>query len=161
MEYPLRFRFILSYFLNYFIFHVIKGIKNGCPCIVQIRGTLGCVLATSLYPPTARAGFPTKTSYQIRKIAGYASTGNVFPLPRLSDLDMHHGTCMTHVPWCMPGSLTSGILWSRWRGNVPGIPSACATHDFTYLVRDPYTNKMGTTNDSCTVMMCAKNVAIW
>ena len=30
--------------------------------------------------------------------------------------DMHHGTCMTRVPWCMPGSLTSGFLWSRWRG---------------------------------------------
>ena len=21
----------------------------------------------------------------------------------------------THVPWCMPGSLTSGFLWSRWQ----------------------------------------------
>ena len=27
---------------------------------------------------------------------------------------MHHGTCITHVPWCMRGSLTSGFLWSRW-----------------------------------------------
>ena len=35
----------------------------------------------------------------------------------LSDPDMHHGTCVTHVPWCMPGSLTSGFRWSRWRGN--------------------------------------------
>ena len=25
-----------------------------------------------------------------------------------------HG--LTHVSWCMPGSLTSGFLWSRWRG---------------------------------------------
>ena len=25
-------------------------------------------------------------------------------------------TCVTHVPWCMPGSLTSGFLWSRWQG---------------------------------------------
>ena len=25
-------------------------------------------------------------------------------------------TCVIHVPWCMPGSLTSGFLWSRWRG---------------------------------------------
>ena len=25
-------------------------------------------------------------------------------------------TCVTHVPWCMPGSLTSDFLWSRWRG---------------------------------------------
>ena len=28
---------------------------------------------------------------------------------------MHHGTCVTHVPWCKPGSLTNGFLWSRWR----------------------------------------------
>ena len=36
--------------------------------------------------------------------------------PQISDLDMHYGTCLTHVPWCIPGSLTSGFLWSRWRG---------------------------------------------
>ena len=29
---------------------------------------------------------------------------------------MHHGACVTHVSLCMPGSLTSGFLWSRWRG---------------------------------------------
>ena len=40
-----------------------------------------------------------------------------FPRPqRVSDPDMHHGTCVTHVPWCMPGLLTSGFLWSWWRG---------------------------------------------
>ena len=32
-----------------------------------------------------------------------------------SNPNMHHGTCITHVPWCMPGSLTGGFLWSRWR----------------------------------------------
>ena len=32
------------------------------------------------------------------------------------DPDMHHGTGVTHVPWCMPGSLTSGFFWSGWRG---------------------------------------------
>ena len=36
--------------------------------------------------------------------------------PRVSDPDGHHGTCVTHVPWCMPRSLTSGFLWSRWWG---------------------------------------------
>ena len=25
-------------------------------------------------------------------------------------------TCMAHVPWCMPRSLTVGFIWSRWRG---------------------------------------------
>ena len=40
---------------------------------------------------------------------------------------------MTHVPWCMLGSLTLG-----GGENVPGIPGACATHNFTYLSRDPW-----------------------
>ena len=35
---------------------------------------------------------------------------------RVSDPDMHHGTCVTYVPCCMPGSLTSCFLWIRWRG---------------------------------------------
>ena len=38
------------------------------------------------------------------------------PAPQFSDPDMHHGTCVTHVPWFMPGSLNSGFLRSRWRG---------------------------------------------
>ena len=42
--------------------------------------------------------------------------GTFSPPPRVSDTCMHHGTCVTHVPWCMPGSLTGGFLWSRWRG---------------------------------------------
>ena len=29
--------------------------------------------------------------------------------------DMHQGTCVKHMLWCMLGSLTSGFLWSRWR----------------------------------------------
>ena len=69
-------------------------------------------------------------SYQIRKIAGCAcagNAGNVFPRrrfqrkPVVSDPGMHHGTCVTHVPWCMSGSLTCGD-----GENVPGIPGACA-----------------------------------
>ena len=56
----------------------------------------------------------------MRKIAGCAcagNPGNIFPAAAcISDPDMHHGTCVTHVPWCMLGSLTSGFLWSGWRG---------------------------------------------
>ena len=48
----------------------------------------------------------------------------------------------SRVPWCIPGSLTSGCLWSRWRRNVPGISGGCAIRNFTYLVRDPWTNLM-------------------
>ena len=42
--------------------------------------------------------------------------GTFSPLPLVCDPDMHHGTCVTHVPWCMPESLTTSFLWSRWRG---------------------------------------------
>ena len=40
--------------------------------------------------------------------------GTFSPPPRVSDPDMHHDTDVTHVPWWMPGSLTSGFLWIRW-----------------------------------------------
>ena len=26
------------------------------------------------------------------------------------------GTCVTHLPGCMPWSPTGGVIWSRWRG---------------------------------------------
>ena len=51
-------------------------------------------------------------SFQIRKIAGMPGTFS--PPPRVSDTNMLHGTCGTHVPWCMPGSLNTGFLWSQW-----------------------------------------------
>ena len=41
--------------------------------------------------------------------------------PLFSYPGMHHGTCVTHVPWCMSGSLTCGD-----GENIPGIPGACA-----------------------------------
>ena len=46
-------------------------------------------------------------------------------------------TCVTHVPWCMLGSLTSGFLWSQWWRKVPGITGTCVTRNFAYLVRCP------------------------
>ena len=52
--------------------------------------------------------------------------------PIINDPGMHHGTCVTHMPWCMSGSLTRG-----GGENVPGIPGARATRNFTYLVRGP------------------------
>ena len=57
-------------------------------------------------------------SYQIRKIAGCVPgmPGTFSSQPSVSNPDLHHGTCVTHASWCMPGSLTSGFLWSRWRG---------------------------------------------
>ena len=56
--------------------------------------------------------------------------------PLVSDPGMYHGTCMTHVPWCISGSVTRND-----GGNAPSIPGACATLNFTYLVRGPCNNK--------------------
>ena len=90
---------------------------------------------------TATGKVSAWASCQIRKVAGAHAPGmpgTFSPSPQVSDPDMHHGTWVTHVPWCMPGSPTSGFLWNRRRGgNVPGIPGACATCNFTYLVRGP------------------------
>ena len=81
-------------------------------------------------------------SYRIRKIVGLRMRRKCrerFPrhwLPRkslVSDHGMDHGTCVSHVPWCMSGSLTRG-----GGENIPGIPGACATRNFTYLVRGPW-----------------------
>ena len=52
--------------------------------------------------------------------------------PLVNDPGMRHGTFVTHVPWCISGSLT------RVGGEtIPGIAGACATHHFTYLIRVP------------------------
>ena len=55
------------------------------------------------------------------------------PLQRtllVSNPGMHHSTCFTHVPWSMSGLLTRG-----GGEKIPGIPGACATQNFAYLVR--------------------------
>ena len=59
--------------------------------------------------------------------------GTFSPKPIVSDPGMHHGMCVTHVPWCMSESLTRG-----GGENVPGIPGACATRNFTCLARGPF-----------------------
>ena len=58
-------------------------------------------------------------SCQMRKLRVAHAPGmpeTFFPPQRVSNPAMHHGTCVTHVPWCMVGSLISGYLWSRRRG---------------------------------------------
>ena len=93
----------------------------------------------SISSVTALRRIPPLDRYVKLRIAHAPGMSGTFsPPPRVSDPGMHHGTCVTHVPWCMPGSQTSGFLWRRWRGNVPGIPGACATRNFTYLARGPW-----------------------
>ena len=97
------------------------------------RGYYWWLRGTRLFLKRWHRGTAARSSWascQIRKIAGAHAPGmpGTFSPPSGSSYpDMHHGTCMTHVSWCMPGSLTSGFpLESAVRENVPGIPGACA-----------------------------------
>ena len=67
------------------------------------------VRSTLLHGPLARP---------IKLPVAYAlgTPGTFSPSQRVNDSDMHHDTCVTHLPWCMLGSLNSGFLWSRWQG---------------------------------------------
>ena len=86
---------------NYGIIIVVSqnkllNMQSGCPWFETTR----CVW---WYGPLTR--------YVILRVAG-----NVFPPSRVSDPDMYHGTCVTHVPCCMAGWLTSSFLRFRWWG---------------------------------------------
>ena len=78
-------------------------------------------------------------SCQIRTIAGCACTGNagnVFPHYR----GLAIPTCITARAWrtCRDACRELAVSFEVGSGeNVPGIPGARATRDFTYLVRGP------------------------
>ena len=76
---------------------------------VSFMGSNSDLYSTSVNGPLARF-------VKSRVAHAPGMPGTFSPPPRVSDPDMHHGTFVSHVPWCMPGSLTSGFLWSRWRG---------------------------------------------
>ena len=64
--------------------------------------------------------------------------GTFSPPARVSDPDMHHDTCVTHVPWCMPGSRTCGFLWIRCRGKHSQDSRRMRNPQFyVYMVRGP------------------------
>ena len=52
--------------------------------------------------------------------------------------------CVTHVPWCMSGSRTSGFLWSWCRGKRSRHSRRMRTPACTYLVIGPWNTWPGT-----------------
>ena len=89
-----------------------------CPPYRRIYASVN-LTDMGLLPDTQNCGLRMRLEYRER-----------FPRHRLerkplfSDPGMHHGTCVTHMPWCMSGSLTRG-----GGENSPGIPGACATYN--------------------------------
>ena len=82
---------------------------NWTPQTCQDSALWGLVMQIYINEPLARY-----VNQRIAHVPGMPGTFS--PLLRVSDPDTHHGMCVTHVPPCMPGSLTSGFLWSQWRG---------------------------------------------
>ena len=70
--------------------------------------------------------------------------GTFSPLSRVSDPEVHHGTCMTHVPWCMSESLNNGFLWSRWRGKRSRHSRCMRNRQFYISGMRPIVNAMVT-----------------
>ena len=72
------------------------------------------VIQQSIVSPCSLNG--PLTRYAKLRVAHAPGMPGTFSLkPQVRDPDMYHCTCVTHVPRCMPGSLTSGFFWSRWR----------------------------------------------
>ena len=69
--------------------------------------------------------------------------GTFYPPLRVSDPDMHRGTCVTHVPWCLLGSLTSGFLWSRPRGKCSRHPRRMRNPQCCVPGKRPIANTVG------------------
>ena len=96
---------------------------------------LPCPYGDSRFIPTTTV--PTGTIFVHGPLTRYINLrvahtpgilGTFSPPSRVSDPDMHHGTCVTHVSWCMLGSLTSDFLCSRWRGfTFPKFPAHAQT----------------------------------
>ena len=55
------------------------------------------------------------------------------PAPSKETASQRSRDASCHMPWCMSGSLTH-----CGGENVPGIPGACTTSNFTYLTRSPW-----------------------
>ena len=100
----------------------MQGLCLGWRLYTSRRQVQGCSQGTTLSASdlhNARAPIRNGTLIRYVKLRvahAPGMPGTFSPPPRVSDHDIHHGTCVKHVPWCMSGSLTSGFLWSRWQG---------------------------------------------
>ena len=113
---------------NSLSFHLqVSGLQMSCNDLTIWQGTRSITSAMGLLLDTQNCGLRMRRECRERFPRHWLQRKAL-----VSDPGMHHGTCVTHVPWCISGSLTRG-----GGENVPGIPGACATRNFAYLVRGP------------------------
>ena len=128
------FDFIISESIAQCKQHFILENRGACPLhgIHQLRPKV----LVPYHLNRVQAHGPLTRCVKLRVVRAPGMPGTFSPPPRISDPDMHHGTCATHVPWCTWGSLIKGFLWSRWRGKR--YRHFLRMRDFTYLVRGPW-----------------------
>ena len=94
-------------------------------------GHIKCDIDRFLSSTIKRCHRPLTRCVRLRVAHAPRMPGTFSPLPRVSDPDMHHRTCVTHVPYCMSGSVTCGLLWSRWR-------EKCSRHSWHMCIPQLY-----------------------
>ena len=118
------FRYHLSYFpIAYSVSGLLSTLLDGF-------GLIHILSSIRKHGPPARYA-------KLRVVHAPGMPGPFFAPPWVRDPDMHHGTCVTQVPWSMPGSLNGVFPWSRWRGkhsrHSQRIHNPCM-----YLIREPW-----------------------
>ena len=88
------------------------------PCSLLLIASILSKLQRRSWPFLLQQHGPLARYVKFRVAHAPGMMGTFSPPLRVSDADMHHDTCVTHVPWCMPGLLTIGFLWSRWWGKL-------------------------------------------
>ena len=111
-------RFSSTVYTNQFIAWYNFGIL---PYVVWLKATRSICAFSGLYIDSLYRGIHGPLARYVKlQIAHAPEMPGTFSKPlRVSDPDPHHDMCVTHVQWCMPGSLTSGFLWSWLRGKCP------------------------------------------
>ena len=118
---------------KWYLISITKSIKTSIPALLIQSYIVLCadvcqeVYSMGLLPDTQNCGL---RMYWEWRESFHRHQLQIKPL--VSEPGMHHGTGVTHVPWCMLGLLTRG-----GGTNVPGIPGACAIHNLSayYICR--------------------------
>ena len=113
---PIQVRWVTSLFMGKNSWY-LSNTKVLCHlCEIQALSTLSQLATSNTFPPTGLitcynnyGPLARYVKLQIAHTPGMPGTSS--PPPRLAI-----PTCMTHVPWCRPVSLTSSFLWSRYWG---------------------------------------------
>ena len=100
--------------------------NNGTEDIVLLTPTLG------LWDSQDMGLLPDAQKLRVAHAHAPEMPGAISPPPTskqtvISDPGMHHGTCVTHLPWCLSGSLIA-----RWRGK--GSRHSRRTHSTEFCV---------------------------